>query len=162
MLSFDFSFPFTIVLMLSTSTRSQTTDRLVYLVDDDEDDALLVQTAIHEAIPYCKVRIFQNGLVMLEIMAEPGAKPNLIFLDMNMPIAHGLEVLTNLKMNRQWADIPVIILTGSDDPEQIKLAYQLGAQTVINKPNKYTELVDIVMIIRQYWFSVARLPQADA
>lgn len=148
--------------MLSTSRNGHNTDKLVYLVDDDEDDALLIETAIHEAIPYCKVRVFQNGLVMLEILAEPDAKPHLIFLDLNMPYPDGLEVLTNLKINRQWADIPVIILTGSDDPERVRLAYQLGAQTVINKPSQYGQLVQIVMAIRQYWFTIARLPQADA
>jgi two-component system response regulator len=146
----------------STSTKHPLTNKLVYLVDDDEDDALMFERAINEVIPYCKLRVFQNGLVMLEIMAEPGAKPHLIFLDLNMPYPDGLEVLTNLKINRLWADIPVIILTGSEAPEQIQLAYQLGAQTVINKPSRYSDLVDIIIGIRQYWFSIARLPQTDA
>jgi len=146
--------------MLSTSTTSSVSEKLVFLVDDDEDDSLLFEMAIHQTIPHCKVRIFDNGLVMLEVLNEPGAKPHLIFLDLNMPYPNGLEILTNLKINRQWAAIPVIILTGNDDPERTQLAYQLGAQSVIKKPSSYEHLLEIVFAIRQYWFSIVNLPQA--
>ncbi|MVM41883.1 response regulator [Spirosoma sp. HMF3257] len=130
----------------------------MYLVDDDEEDAFLFEMAIHEIIPYCRLRIFYNGLILLEVLADPAAKPHLIFLDMHMPYPDGLEVLMNLKINRQWADIPVIMLTGVDDTDKISLAYQLGAQSVINKPDSHSKLLDIVMNIREYWFKTVRLP----
>ncbi|QDK83786.1 response regulator [Spirosoma sp. KCTC 42546] len=130
----------------------------MYLVDDDEEDAFLFEMAIHEVIPYCRLRIFYNGLIMLEVMADPAAKPNLIFLDIQMPYPDGLEVLMNLKINRQWADIPVIMLTGIEDDDKISLAYQLGAQSVINKPETHSQLLDIVINIREYWFKTVRLP----
>lgn len=144
--------------MTVTSLPANSPNRVVYLVDDDEDDAILFEMAIHELIPYCRLRVFYNGLIMLEVLADPTAKPHLIFLDMQMPYPDGLEVLMNLKINRLWADIPVIMLTGVEDQDKITLAYQLGAQSVINKPNTHTQLLDIVISIREYWFKTVRLP----
>lgn len=147
---------------LSSTTQASINERLVYLVDDDDDDAFLFEKAFVEAIPHCKVRIFPNGLVMLEIMTEPDNHPHLIFLDLNMPYPDGLEVLMNLKINKQWAHIPVIILSGTQDPRKARLAYQMGAQTVIQKPDQYAQWVELVQVIRQYWFKLASIPQGEA
>ncbi|MFD2569345.1 response regulator [Spirosoma soli] len=147
--------------MALTFTPESIPERLVYLVDDDEEDAFLFELTVQEVMPFCRLRIFSNGLIMLEVLADPKDRPHLIFLDMHMPYPDGLEILMNLKINRQWADIPVIMLTGIEDQEQISLAYQLGAQSVINKPSTQSQLVDIVMSVREYWFKTVRLPNQN-
>ncbi|GAB3503627.1 response regulator [Spirosoma knui] len=133
-------------------------ERLVYLVDDDEDDAFLLEKALLAVLPNCQLRYFSNGLVMLELMTEAGNIPHLIFLDMYMPQQDGIEILMNLKINKEWAHIPVIILTGIEDADKARLAYQLGAATVIQKPSGYEQYLELVMVIRQYWFMTAYLP----
>ncbi|WP_026262242.1 response regulator [Spirosoma panaciterrae] len=144
--------------MTTSSLPKSDPSRVVYLVDDDEEDTILFEMAIHEIIPNCRLRIFYNGLILLEVLADPAAKPHLIFLDMHMPYPDGLEILMNLKINRQWADIPVIMLTGVEDVDKISLAYQLGAQSVIVKPSTHSQLLDVVISIREYWFKTVRLP----
>ncbi len=142
--------------------NTQDSDRLVYLVDDDEDDTFLFQKAFSEVFPNGRLRIFSNGLIMLEIMTEPVNHPNLIFVDLHMPYPDGLEILMNIKINKQWAHIPVILFTGSEDPNKVRLAYQMGAQTVIRKPDTYAMLLEIVQAVRHYWFKLAYLPTAQA
>ncbi|CAN5573728.1 hypothetical protein BH09BAC4_BH09BAC4_33290 [soil metagenome] len=137
-------------------------ERQIYLVDDDQDDVFIFEKALLEIFPTCQLRHFGNGLVMLELMAEPGNEPHLIFLDMNMPYPDGLEVLMSLKINKVWAHIPVIMFTGNEDPTKAKLAYQLGAQTVIQKPDHYDQLVEILQVVRQYWFKMAYLAKGQA
>ncbi|GAB4040562.1 response regulator [Spirosoma gilvum] len=133
-------------------------EKLVYLVDDDEEDAVLFEMTMLQYIPNCRLRIFYNGLILLEVLRDPTAKPDLIFLDLYMPYPDGIEILMQLKINKALADIPVIILTGVDDSEKISLAYQLGVQSVINKPYTHSQLVDMVISIREFWFKTARLP----
>lgn len=134
----------------------------IYLVDDDQDDAFIFEKALQEIFPTCKLRHFGNGLVMLEFMAEPGNEPHLIFLDMSMPYPDGLEILMSLKINKEWAHIPVILFTGDEDPRKAKLAYQMGAQTVIKKPDHYDQLVELLQVVRQYWFRIAYLARGQA
>ncbi|WP_215236525.1 response regulator [Dyadobacter linearis] len=136
----------------------ETRQPLVYLLDDDEDDALLLQEAFLAGIPSCQVRIFTHGLVMLEVLASDTTYPDLICVDLQMPYPDGLEVVSNLKVNKQCAHIPVIINSGSCDPDKIRTAYQIGAQTVFNKPGNYNDLLEMVAAIGQYWFKFACLP----
>ncbi|WP_020598372.1 response regulator [Spirosoma panaciterrae] len=144
--------------MTVTSLTENTPEKVVYLVDDDEEDAALFEMTMHQFIPNCRLRIFYNGLILLEVLREPAAKPDLIFLDLYMPYPDGIEILLQLKINKALAGIPVIILTGVDDTEKVSLAYQLGAQSVINKPYTHSQLVDMVISIREYWFKTVRLP----
>ncbi|GAB3958791.1 response regulator [Spirosoma harenae] len=146
----------------STDANTSTDNHLVYLVDDDEEDRFIFEKALLSVFPNCQLRHFGNGLVMLELMTETGNIPQLIFLDLYMPYPDGLEILMNLKINKEWASIPVIILTGGDDPYKAKLAYQLGAQTVIKKPDRYEQLLELLQVVRQYWFTMAYLPSAQA
>lgn len=140
----------------------KTYNQLIYLVEDDDDDALLFESAFQEVMPQCRIRIFKNGLVMLEIMTDPAQQPQIIFLDLHLPYPDGLEILMNLKINKDWAHIPVIMFTGNKDPQKATLAYQLGAQAVVHKPDRYSHLVDILQTIRQYWFKMAYRPSAEA
>ncbi|QMW03168.1 response regulator [Spirosoma foliorum] len=145
-----------------TPMGSPTHNQLVYLVDDDEDDVFLFEQALLSVFPNCKLRHFGNGLVMLELMSVAGNIPQLIFLDLYMPYPDGLEILMNLKINKNWSHIPVIILTGVDDPYRARLAYQMGAQTVIQKPDHYEQLLELLQVVRQYWFTLAYLPSGQS
>lgn len=119
-------------------------------IDDDLDDCELfmealvaVSSAAYTAI-YDPVEALRR-LVMKEI------EPDVIFLDLNMPIMSGLEFLTEIKKQDKLKEIPIIIFSTSEFEDIILEAKQYGAQDFISKPNNFNELKKI---LRQYTFAI--------
>lgn len=112
----------------------------VLVVDDVPLNRLLVTKMlsrfnfqVHEA---------ENGLeAMREIIAQ---KPDLVFLDILMPIMDGFEVLSELRKNPEWADVKVVILTALNSNEDIVKAYNMGANDFITKPIMMDKLLNCV------------------
>jgi len=89
---------------------NKTADTLVMCVDDEEvSRALLTQFLENEGLRVCQA---ENGLVALEQLEIK--KPNLILLDLNMPVMNGFEFLMRLRENEKWREIPVVIITTQD------------------------------------------------
>ena len=75
-----------------------------------------------------------------------------------MPRMNGREFLSNIKMDAQLKNIPVIILTTSDVERDINTSYRLGACGYITKPVDFSQLIDVVSGLNAYWFELVRLP----
>lgn len=133
---------------------------LVYFVDDDDEDRQFFEIAMSLSVPDCEVQTFASGPALMQVTNETYRKPALIFLDVDMPITDGFAVLTSLKMQEDWASIPVIMLTVSDNAEKIKLGYRLGAQSWLIKPDSLTSLASMMSTVRQYWFGTSQNPYA--
>jgi two-component system response regulator len=88
-------------------------------------------------------------------------RPDLIMLDLNLPVKDGREVLAELKSDKSLRRIPVIVLTTSIREQDIVSSYDLGANCYIVKPVDFTEFCDVVKAIENFWFSVASLPPAS-
>lgn len=139
---------------------------LLLVCDDDEDDRLLIQTALGENKLRMDIHLVEDGEELLDYLTRRGKHstlheqrlPDLILLDLRMPKMDGLEVLSTIKNEEHLRYIPVVILTTSRLPEDIAHSYQLGANSYIIKPVKYDLLVDRLHAIMQYWFSVVELP----
>jgi CheY-like chemotaxis protein len=135
------------------------------MADDDNDDCLLVKMAFEESRMQGELRFVEDGEALLDYLyrrgqfaeAEP-PRPWLIFLDLNMPRKDGREVLRALKADPLLRTIPVIILSTSDEPEDIRTSYELGASSYITKPGDFNELVQMMETIAKYWFSTVQLP----
>ena len=110
----------------------------IFLVEDDIDDQLFFMQAIKEIGNNIKYSIAHNGrdaLVKLKIFRH---LPDLIFLDINMPVMNGLEFLKHLKAEKPYDQIPVIVLSAiADIKEQVR---RLGAYGCITKPASINEL----------------------
>lgn len=117
----------------------------ILIVDDDEDDRDLFCDAVHDIEPslHCILaRDGQEALLGLRLADFP--KPNLIFLDLNMPRVNGLQCLRELKSDRSLQDIPVVMYTTSKVNEQKETCLRLGAIRFITKPTKFTALREAV------------------
>jgi len=140
---------------------------VLVMVDDDEDDCLLVEAALYEALLKCDFRCVEDGLEMMDYLnnrgrfGELGAapRPDIILLDLNMPRMNGLAVLQELKTNPRFRAIPVIILTTSREDEDVIACYDLGANTYITKQPSFEGLVAALKSFREYWLETATLPQ---
>ncbi|MBK7427503.1 MAG: response regulator [Saprospiraceae bacterium] len=134
----------------------------ILMVDDDEDDRFLTQTAFEESDLKCKLDFVKDGTeaidhltAIFETNDDRNPLPNLILLDLNMPKKNGWQVLAEVKNSESLRHIPVLVFTTSKSPEHVKRSYDLGANSFITKPSTYSGLLDIVRVIGKYWKDVA-------
>jgi CheY-like chemotaxis protein len=136
-------------------------DRLnVILVDDDADDRMLFEEAFSELKIESALFLFQNGLELLNYLYSPEtAVPDLIFLDLNMPIMGGMETLENIKRSEKYANVPLAIYSTSSHERDIEDTLARGANIYITKPTDYNKLkktLDEVLKI-QWQYSTSHL-----
>ena len=114
---------------------------VLLLVDDDIDDQQIFAEALETVDPSIKLLVASNGLEALHKLNTPDAvQPDMIFLDLNMPMMNGKEFLQELKKTNGY--IPVIIYTTSSRPEDRDQSMGLGATNFLVKPNNYRSLCD--------------------
>ncbi|GAB4036097.1 response regulator [Spirosoma gilvum] len=129
----------------------QQVTQAVFIADDDEDDRFLLQLAFQEQSPECQLVFAEDGMALIDALAQSPLTPCLIVLDLNMPRLNGFETLTVLRSNPSYQSTPVIILTTSNSIRERQLALELGANDFITKPMNLDLLGTIVHKIRQHW-----------
>jgi CheY-like chemotaxis protein len=118
------------------------------LADDDADDGSIFCEAVMNVSNEMQCRTVENGRNLIELLSSnKGYLPEVIFLDINMPIMNGWDCLTQLKGDSRFNDIPTIIYSTSSLRKDIERAYRLGADLFITKPEDFDELCEIVKIV---------------
>lgn len=118
------------------------------LADDDADDKTLFCEALAEIDPTIVCYTASDGKEALAILSEKQTdKPNIIFLDINMPVMDGWQCLGKLKENKEHRKIPVIMYSTSSYQRDIDLALESGAFCFFTKPSDYRELRSILRLI---------------
>ncbi|MDP5232016.1 MAG: response regulator [Cellulophaga sp.] len=113
----------------------------VALADDDEDDRLLFKDAIDELKIHTKLSLFINGKELMDYLTLPNIiLPEVIFLDLNMPVKNGMQCLKEIKENDKLKAISVAIYSTSSSEVDIEETFICGANVYINKPNKFSDL----------------------
>lgn len=137
----------------------------ILVADDDTDDQFMLKEAFASLNFDKEIRTVENGEELLDYLNRKGKYsdatlpiPKLILLDLNMPKIDGRQCLRLIKANPQYSKIPIIIFSTSNNPEDISQSYELGANSYIIKPYSYNELVEIIDIIKKYWFSIVKIP----
>lgn len=113
----------------------------ILLIDDDLEDQEIFQSAVLQAADDASVQSFSNAKEALAKLNKGELNPDVIFLDLNMPIMSGQEFLAAVKSTDGIKNIPVIIFSTSSNESTIKLTKDLGAAAFITKPNSFTILV---------------------
>jgi CheY-like chemotaxis protein len=139
---------------------------IIIMAEDDEDDRVIIQDALQEAGITVPVTCVENGEELMDLLLHRhqnsgdygDLKPVFILLDLNMPRMDGREALKRIKEDTRLKKIPVIVFTTSDSPEDIELAYSLGASSFITKPFSFHSIVDIMKTIKKYWLEIVSLP----
>jgi CheY-like chemotaxis protein len=141
----------------------------ILMADDDPDDRLLVKNAFKESRLANSMRFVEDGEELMDYLHSRGQytdrltspRPGLILLDLNMPRKDGREALKEIKDDPGLREIPVVVLTTSQDEEDILRSYNLGANSYITKPVTFEGLVEVMKVLGRYWFEIVELP-ADA
>jgi CheY-like chemotaxis protein len=109
----------------------------VFVTDDDDDDRLLFQEVLKE-LPYLiHLSMARDGDETIKSLRQFPQLPDILFLDLNMPLKNGLECLKEIKASKSLAPLPVIIFSTSSYPAAINQAYNEGAHLYIRKPNDF-------------------------
>lgn len=125
----------------------------IILADDDEDDRMLFSEALEEISTETTLSLFKHGQELLDYLCQPNIQlPNLIFLDLNMPIKNGMQCLSEIRSNPQLKDLPVAIYSTSSSEKDIEDSFSNGANIYINKPNSFTKLREMVeRVLKLNW-----------
>lgn len=117
------------------------------LTDDDQDDRELFSEALASIDPGIICQGAEHGRDALRILDNPGMKPDIIFLDINMPVMNGWELLHTLKKDNLRNDIPVIIYTTSSEGRDKQIAKDLGALCFVTKPDDFKQVKRILKVV---------------
>lgn len=114
----------------------------ILLVEDDKDDQLLFTDAVSEIDPAITCTVADNGLEALRLLEQKSPwLPAVVFLDLNMPHMSGMECLSAIKNVPEWASIPVVIFTTSNNVADREKSLKLGASDFITKPPSFESLI---------------------
>lgn len=137
----------------------------ILIAEDDADDRFLLETAFREVGSKEELSFVQNGVELLQFLETLHEKtdlskrfPAFIMLDLNMPKKDGREVLKEIKENRLYKKIPIVVFTTTKNENEIARCYDLGANSYVVKPVNYEELVNVIRDIRDYWLRISALP----
>jgi CheY-like chemotaxis protein len=112
----------------------------ILLADDDEDDRSMFLEAMGSISKDSTIITATNGENMLSILEEATFFPDVIFMDLNMPVMNGLECLTKLKSFQKFNNIPIIIFTTSNNAHTISQMFKAGAALYLTKPTSFFKL----------------------
>ncbi|MEP2281068.1 response regulator [Maribacter sp.] len=113
----------------------------VFLADDDSDDRTFFSDALREIPIQTKITEFNNGVdLMAGLLSNDIEKPDVIFLDLKMPMMDGFECLADIRDLEKYADTPVIIYSTSYHPKEITRLDEMGASLYLQKPSSYNQL----------------------
>lgn len=140
----------------------------ILLVEDNPADAELTRQALLQAKTSSNLHVVEHGGKALSFLHCEGEysdapRPDLILLDIKMPVLDGFGVLKHLRDHPDLSDIPVVVLSSLGEADYIQQTYRLHADAYMRKPVSFDQCVQLVQDICDYWFEMVKLaPRADS
>ncbi len=134
----------------------------VLLVEDNPDDAELAVRVLKAQHPALTIHVARDGAEALEVLSRvpPGGEQSgpgrlkAILLDLKLPKIDGLDVLRRIKAEPRLRPIPVIVLTSSQEPQDVVASYEAGANGYVVKPVGFEQFTQALQQIGRYWLTV--------
>ncbi|MBK8503814.1 MAG: response regulator [Saprospiraceae bacterium] len=125
----------------------------VFLADDDPDDRLFFADALSELTIKSDVTFFQNGVELMDHLLDLDTPlPNLLFLDLNMPLKGGIDCLKEIRGTEELRNLCVAVYSTSGSPQDVENTFILGANIYIRKPNDYNTLKKVLSeVLQRSW-----------
>lgn len=138
----------------------------ILLVDDNDDDVFLTREAFSAACLRVNLEHVDNGVKCLQYLRkqapyENAVTPDIILLDMHMPVMDGYEVMSEIIKDEKLQHLPVVVLTTSYEAADIKKMYGLRCSSYITKPVDFENFVNAIGKLAGYWLTVVVVPTAD-
>jgi two-component system response regulator len=143
-------------------------DNLILLVEDNPDDEALTLRAFEKSNISNKVVVARDGVEALDYLfgtglyagRDTGVQPELILLDLHLPKVDGFEVLRKLRADERTKLLPVVMLTSSDEEQDVAQVYGLGANSFIRKPVDFEQFAAAVLQVGLYWLVLNHSPRS--
>ncbi len=122
------------------------------MAEDDDEDVDIFKDVLTDLAFALNLEVAANGIELMKMLEESNVSPELIFLDLNMPLKNGMVCLQEIKANQRWKDIKVIILSTSSHQDQKKAAYDNGADFYMVKLSNYVDFKNaIASCLQKNW-----------
>lgn len=135
----------------------------ILLIEDNPGDVRLTMEALTAAKVLNRLTVVKDGVEALAFLRRQSpyagaARPHLILLDLNLPRKDGREVLAEIKADDKLKRIPVVILTTSQDEQDVFKSYDLHANCYITKPVDLEQFITVVKSVEEFWLGIVVLP----
>ncbi|WP_339725164.1 response regulator [uncultured Paraglaciecola sp.] len=138
----------------------------IIVAEDNDDHAEMIVDALQDYNPENKVIRFRNGEQLIshlqDLKQQKVAKhllPNLILLDIKMPLMDGFEALKLIKDDETIKHIPIMMVSTSENALDIEQSYKYGANSYIVKPFDYTDFTKKIVEVNRFWAATSELPK---
>mgnify|MGYP000848491769 FL=1 len=141
-------------------------EKIILLVEDNPDDVELTLRAFKKCNIANEVVVARDGVEALDYLFGTGAyagrdlsvMPAVVLLDLKLPRIDGLEVLRRLRADERTRFLPVVVLTSSNEDQDVVNSYQLGANSYIRKPVDFVQFIDAARQLGMYWLLLNEAP----
>lgn len=135
----------------------------ILLAEDNPGDVFIIKTLLKESQVFYNLHAVVNGLGVTEFLNQEGEysnvpRPDLILLDLNLPLKNGFEVLEEIKSAPELKMIPVIVLTSSSSDQDILRSYNLCASCYVSKPVDWDDFMNAFRSLENFWLQFVQLP----
>ncbi|WP_372723117.1 response regulator [Novipirellula sp.] len=139
----------------------------VLLVEDNEDDVIITRRGFNKSDLPVNLHRVENGEECMQFLRKTGQyadapTPDLILLDLNMPVKDGREVLAEIVADEQLRRLAVVVLTTSESDQDLLTMYDLRCSSYILKPVDFKEFQQVIKYIGEYWFTIVVLPNGSS
>jgi two-component system, chemotaxis family, response regulator Rcp1 len=139
----------------------------ILLAEDNDDDVEITRQGFRRAKLLVNLHRVEDGEKCLAFLRKQGEyenapTPDLILLDLNMPKMSGREVLAEMIKDDHLKGLPVVILTTSEQEEEVLKLYKMRCSSYIVKPVDFDQFLKVVRTIAEYWFTVVVLPNVGS
>jgi chemotaxis family two-component system response regulator Rcp1 len=136
----------------------------ILLVEDNPGDVRLTKEALRDGKVHNNLHVVPDGVEAMAFLRREGRyaetpRPDFILLDLNLPKKNGREVLAEVKSDPHLMSIPIVVLTTSEDEQDIMRAYEYHANCYITKPVDFEQFTKVVRSIEDFWFTIVKLPR---
>lgn len=143
--------------------------KTILLVEDNPDDVELMLKALRKNNITNEITVVSDGAEALDFLLVAGNRsendqsgmPAVVLLDLKLPKIDGLEVLRRLRANERTRFLPVVILTSSNEEQDIVNGYSLGVNSYVRKPIDFTRFAEAVSHLGLYWLLLNEAPPSS-
>ncbi len=148
-------------------TLIEGTDAAILLVEDDPGHALLIKKNLRRGGVAHDIMALDDGQKAVDYLLKQGEyateerpAPRLVLLDLNLPVLSGYQVLKIIKNDARTKNIPVVVLTTTDNPQEVARCYQLGCNMYLTKPVEYDQFSEMIKRLSMF-ISIVKTPEEE-
>jgi CheY-like chemotaxis protein len=133
----------------------------ILVVEDNAADARMLETALEKTGFPLTITILEDGAKAIEYLNRNPGQNDVLLLDLNLPRLSGFEVLRIIRSREDLRSLPVVIMSGSTNTEEIHRCYQAGANSYMCKPIHLDEVYSAAVRFVAYWSNCVQLPSRN-